>query len=85
MKKFLFLLLTLLTASLAYSQPGYQGHKFLILYNLNVTPAAATLNSQGQYGINLMHQGKLEYAWRRKFDIGLQGSYLKASLKIFIR
>lgn len=85
MKKNLFILLFLMTGSLAYSQPGYQGHKFLILYDFNLSPALLNYNAQGETGFtsfNLIHQVKVEYAWRRKFNLGLQGSFDKTSLDI---
>jgi hypothetical protein len=84
MKK-IFIIIALLAGHLAYSQPGYQGHKFLILYDFNVSPALLNYNAQGEKGFtsfNLIQQVKLEYAWRRKINIGVQGSYDKTSLNV---
>ncbi len=85
MKKNLFIILFLISGSIAYSQPGYQGHKFLILYDFNLSPALLNYNAQGETGFtsfNLIHQAKFEYAWRRKFNLGVQGSFDKTSLDI---
>ena len=84
MKK-IFIIIALLAGHFAYSQPGFQGHRFLILYDFNVSPALLNYNAQGEKGFtsfNLIHQVKLEYAWRRKINIGLQGSYDKTSLNV---
>jgi hypothetical protein len=84
MKK-IFIIIALLAGHFAYSQPGFQGHRFLILYDFNVSPALLNYNAAGEMGFtsfNLIQQVKVEYAWRRKINIGLQGSYDKNSLNI---
>jgi hypothetical protein len=85
MKKNLIIIIALLAGPLAYSQPGYQGHKFLVLYDFNVSPALLNHNAQGETGLasfNLTHQVKAEYAGRRKLSLGLQASFNKASLNV---
>ncbi len=84
MKK-IFIIIALLAGHFAYSQPGFQGHRFLILYDFNVSPAILNYNAQGEKGFtsfNLIQQVKVEYAWRRKSSIGLQGSYDKNTLSV---
>lgn len=77
MTKFFYTVLLVLSAAYTFSQtPGYMGKRFVLGYGLYANPRL--LANGGSRGVNLLHEGYLEFAMKKSISVGFSARFYKA-------
>lgn len=75
--KLILLLAVLVTANQLFSQtPGYMGKRFVAGYGLYANPRL--VESGGSRGVNLLHEGYVEFAMKKTVSVGLSARFYRA-------
>jgi hypothetical protein len=77
MNRLLYTALLVLSTAYAFSQaPGYMGKRFVLGYGLYANPRLTA--SGGSRGVNLLHEGYLEFAMKKTISVGVSARFYKA-------
>ncbi len=77
MNRLLYTLVLILSTAYAFSQaPGYMGKRFVLGYGLYANPRLTA--SGGSRGVNLLHEGYLEFAMKKTISVGFSARFYKA-------
>ena len=77
MNRLLYTVLLVFSMAYAFSQaPGYMGKRFVLGYGLYANPRL--MSSGGSRGVNLLHEGYLEFAMKKSVSVGFSARFYKA-------
>ncbi len=72
--KFVFSILIIICSVTCFAQtPGYMGKRFVVGYGINASPRLVA--SGGKAGINLLHEGFIEFAMKKNVSVGFSAKF----------
>jgi hypothetical protein len=76
LKKLFIVILSVIALNAVSQTPGYMGKRFSAGYGFYASPAL--LGSSGLSALNMLHEGYVEFAVKKKFSMGLSARFYNA-------